>query len=72
MSANASVFCLETAKREMLVDDVTQLAQRVPFIEVAPAALFDAGLLSELADASDRLAATVAKLQEKINGKQAA
>lgn len=52
------------AKNEMLVDDVTQICQRIPFIEVAPARMFDAGLLSELADASDRLAAKVAKLQE--------
>lgn len=52
---------------EMLVDDVTQIAQRVPFLEVAPARLFNPGLVAELADASDRLAATVAKLQERLN-----
>jgi len=57
-------IALAIGKREMLIDDVTQIAQRVPFIEVAPARLFDPGLLSELADASDRLAAKVAKLQE--------
>ena len=59
--------CLEAAKRSMLEDDVSQITQRVPFIEVAPIRLFDAALLLELADASDRLAATVAKLQERTN-----
>ena len=49
---------------EMLIDDITQIAQRVPYIEVAPTRLFSVGLLSELADASDRLAAKVGKLQE--------
>ncbi len=49
---------------ELLIDDVTQIIQRTPFVEVAPARLFDAGLTSELADASDRLAAKVAQLQE--------
>ena len=53
---------------EMIVDDVTQIVQRVPFIEVAPARLFDSGLVAELAEASDRLAAKVAKLQEQANG----
>lgn len=52
---------------EMLIDDVTQIAQRVPFLEVAPARLFEPGLISELADASDRLAAKVARLQEMQN-----
>jgi len=51
-------------RMEMLIDDVTQVVQRVPFIEVAPATLFDPGLVSELADAVDRLAVKVAKLQE--------
>lgn len=51
---------------EMIVDDVTQIAQRVPFIEVAPARLFDVGLVAELADATDRLAAKVAQLQEAL------
>jgi len=53
---------------EMVTDDVTQICQRVPFLEVAPATVFSAGLISELAEASDRLAATVAKLQEQTNG----
>lgn len=55
----------EASASEMLVDDVTAICQRVPFVEVAPAKLFDAGLLSEIADASDRLAAKVADLQER-------
>lgn len=55
---------LETERREAVIDDVTQIVQRVPFLEVAPARLFDPGLISELADASDRLAVKVAKLQE--------
>ncbi len=49
---------------EMLADDVSQIVQRLPYIEVAPCAMFTPGLLSELADASDRLAAKVAKLAE--------
>lgn len=56
--------CLRVAKEEMLIDDVTQIIQRVPFIECAPAHLFDTGLISELADAVDRLAVKVGKLQE--------
>jgi hypothetical protein len=51
---------------EMLIDDVTNICQRVPFLEVAPRSLFTAGLVSELADASDRLAAKVADLQEQV------
>ena len=57
---------------ELVIDDVTQIVQRVPFLEVAPARYFEPGLVSELADASDRLAATVAKLQEKTNARAAA
>lgn len=53
------------AKLQMLVDDVTGICQRVPFIEVAPAHLFSDGLLSEIADASDRLAVAVSKIQER-------
>ena len=49
---------------EMLADDVAQIIQRLPYLEVAPARLFGPGLLSELVDASDRLAAKVAKLTE--------
>jgi hypothetical protein len=58
---------LAESVKEQLRDDVTQIIQRVPFIECAPFRLFDAGLISDLADASDRLAATIAKLQEKAN-----
>lgn len=49
---------------DMLTDDVAQIVQRLPYLEVAPAHLFGPGLVSELADASDRLAAKVAKLTE--------
>lgn len=62
ISPHETAFAI--AKQEMLIDDVTQIVQRVPFIEVAPAKLFGPGLLSELADAVDRLAVKVAKLQE--------
>lgn len=62
MNAHAAVPLF--TKEEMLVDDVTQIVQRVPFIEVAPTDLFTPGLVSELADAVDRLAVKVAKLQE--------
>ena len=54
------------AKEGMLIDDVTQIVQRVPFIEVAPARLFTPGLVAELADAVDRLAVKVGKLQEAL------
>lgn len=49
---------------EALVDDVTQICQRAPFIERYPNKLWTVGLVSELADASDRIAAKVAQLQE--------
>lgn len=52
-------------KAEALTDDVTGICQRVPFIESAPADLFSDGLLSELAEASDRLAVAVSKIQER-------
>lgn len=59
-----ALIAFEASVREQLVDDVTQIIQRVPFIERYPARLFDPGLISELAEASDRLAAKVAQLQE--------
>lgn len=52
--------------QSMIVDDVTQIAQRIPYLEVAPPRFFSVGLVSELADASDRLAVKVAKLQEEF------
>jgi hypothetical protein len=55
----------EASAYEGIVEDVTAIARGVRYIEVAPARLFDASLLSELADASDRLAAKVADLQER-------
>lgn len=48
----------------MLADDVAQIVQRLPYLEVAPKRMFSAGLISELADASDRLALKVARLTE--------
>jgi hypothetical protein len=54
---------LEASVRETMVDDVTQVVQRVPYIERYPARLWDAGLVSELAEAADRLSAKVAELQ---------
>jgi hypothetical protein len=59
-----SAKLLEASVKETLIDDVTQIVQRVPFIERYPARLFEAGLVSELAEASDRLAAKVAAIQE--------
>lgn len=61
MNAQTAVFGAE----EMLADDVAQIIQRLPYLEVAPASLFTPGLLSELQDASDRLALKVAKLTER-------
>lgn len=50
--------------REQLVDDVTQICQRVRYVECAPARLWESGLVTELADAVDRLAVKVGQLQE--------
>ena len=50
--------------RNQLVDDVTEIMQRVPFVEIAPARLWDAGLVSELGDVVARLSEKFAKLQE--------
>jgi hypothetical protein len=55
---------LALSMKEQLVDDVTQIVQRVRYVECAPTRLWEAGLVSELADAVDRLADKVAKLQE--------
>ena len=55
----------EESAREGLIEDVTAISRAVRYIEVAPVRMFDASLLSELADASDRLAAKVADLQER-------
>lgn len=55
---------LAASLREQLVDDVTHIVQRVPYIERARPAMWEAGLVSELADAVDRLAVKVAQLQE--------
>jgi len=50
--------------RDQLVDDVTQICQRVQYVEVAPARMWTPGLISEIADAADRLSTKAAKLQE--------
>lgn len=55
---------LAASFRSQLVDDVTQIIQRVPYVECAPVRLWEEGLVSELADAVDRLAVKVAQLQE--------
>lgn len=57
-------LALEASVLESLVDDVTQICQRVPFVERYPSRLWSVGLVSELAEASDRLAVAVSKLQE--------
>lgn len=49
---------------EMIIDDATHVIQRVPYLERYPHHLWESGLVSELAEASDRLACVVAKLQE--------
>jgi hypothetical protein len=58
---------LAESVKEQLRDDVTQIIQRVPFVDCAPFHLWDAGLIDELADVSDRLSATIAKLKGKAN-----
>jgi hypothetical protein len=55
---------LAASLREQLIDDVTQIIQRVRFVEVAPTRLWEPGLVSEFAEAVDKLAVKVAKLQE--------
>lgn len=62
---NAPAKIEAATAEEMLADDVAQIVQRLPYLEVAPAHLFTPGLLSEIADASDRLACKVAKLTER-------
>lgn len=51
-------------RRAAIIEDVTAISQAARYLEVAPVNLFDASLVSELADSSDRLAAKVARLQE--------
>jgi hypothetical protein len=48
---------------ESLIDDVTQVIQRTPFICRYPSKLWTVGLASEFADAVDRLNLKVAELQ---------
>lgn len=55
---------LAPSVREALIDDATHIIQRVPYIERYPAQIWEPGLISELAEASDRLAAKVTQLQE--------
>jgi hypothetical protein len=49
--------------REAVIDDVTQVIQRTPFICRYPKRLFDIGLIDEFADALDRLNVKLAELQ---------
>jgi hypothetical protein len=58
---------LSASVEELLADDISQIVQRTPFIEVAPASVFSPSLVSELADAVDRLAAKVARLTENVS-----
>lgn len=55
--------CLELSVREAVIDDVTQVIQRAPFICRYPKRLFDIGLIDEFADALDRLNVKLAELQ---------
>lgn len=47
-----------------IIEDVSAVVERAPYICRCPARLFGAGLASELADAVDRLAVKVAELRE--------
>lgn len=53
----------ETSISESLIDDVTQVIQRAPFICRYPKRLWTVGLVSEFADALDRLSCKLAELQ---------
>lgn len=55
--------CLAESVKEQLRDDVTNVIQRVPYIECAPAHLWEPGLVSELAEAAEKLTAKLSKLQ---------
>jgi hypothetical protein len=54
---------LELSLNESLIDDVTQVIQRTPFICRYPKRLWTIGLVSEFADALDRLNVKLAELQ---------
>lgn len=54
---------LELSVNESLVDDVTQVIQRTPYICRYPKRFWTVGLVSEFADALDRLSVKLAELQ---------
>lgn len=54
---------LEHSVLESLIDDATQVIQRTPYICRYPKRLWTVGLVSEFADALDRLNVKLAELQ---------
>jgi hypothetical protein len=58
-----TLIALECSTREAIIDDVTQVIQRTPYICRYPKRLFDIGLVHEFADALDRLNVKLAELQ---------
>lgn len=61
---SATLHMLELSINESLIDDVTQVIQRTPFICRYPKRLWSIGLVSEFADAIDRLNVKLAELQD--------
>lgn len=61
---NPALKMLELSVTEGLIDDVTQVIQRTPFICRYPRRLWTVGLVSEFADALDRLSVKLAELQD--------
>lgn len=61
---SSTLEMLEVSVRDQVVDDCTHVIQRTPFICRYPRRLFDPGLVSELADAVDRLNVKLAELQD--------
>lgn len=55
---------LEVSATESLIDDATQVIQRTPFLCRYPKRLWTVGLVSEFADALDRLNVKLAELQD--------
>ena len=55
---------LEVSCEEALIDDATQVIQRTPFLCRYPKRLWSLGLVSEFADALDRLNVKLAELQD--------
>lgn len=63
--------CLRASLRSQLIDDVTQITQRVPFVECAPAKMWEPGLVSELEEAVSKLSKKLADLKGKVDGNAA-